>query len=503
MLVFELPLKSESRGVRVAALGSCRTRNPFWALQDLGELKVCDHGLSLTHGVDESRQALEAVLGLREIPAEFSPYIYGVVTPPESDRLRRTLGAGVDVFLLEVSAARQFSCGDVFLQQNFVSRELVQKHGAALQAWYRRIARAGKVEDAIVDDALEKLRAAGQADMPLFERLLRETRLGRTDAQAIERTLSAMMAMVPGRPWVVEGTMTTPGAGGALMEDRRALNADLRAACERCGALFFDPTELVEAYGPTVVFDDGGANVHEYNPDVYPTVGRALLDRVKAVYPVPEAPAPPTATGSAERLNAALIDLHRRRLAEMGTAASGLYAQYEQLLDRNLLIGPRDRAALALIDHYLPEYDSYAVMRAGLGEVAFLLAASGRHVVAHQPNSNRRKAIEAGLTHLQKLGLIETGMMSVSPELTPAAPAAGRVLGVGLDTSEFRDDAVAAPHLERAAKFTDLLIDPRLFLRLREGRAEQDDLLEALAERGFGVRREYFADGLTWLRGRR
>jgi hypothetical protein len=138
MFVLELPSKSEAAGVRVAALGSCRVRNPFWALQDLGEVKVCDHGLSLTHGVGESRQALETVLGLREIAAEFSPYIYGVASPPQSDRLRRALGAGVDVFLLEVSAARQFSCGDVFLQQNFVSRELVQKHGAALQAKSRR-----------------------------------------------------------------------------------------------------------------------------------------------------------------------------------------------------------------------------------------------------------------------------------------------------------------------------------------------------------------------------
>jgi hypothetical protein len=51
--------------------------------------------------------------------------------------------------------------------------------------------------------------------------------------------------------------------------------------------------------------------------------------------------------------------------------------------------------------------------------------------------------------------------------------------------------------------FTDLLIDPRLFLRLREGWAEQDAVLEALAERGFGARREFLGDGLTWVRGRR
>jgi len=500
MYVFELPSKREAGGTRVATIGSCRVRLPFSALQDLGELKVCDYGMGFTHGIDEARQALETVLGLRSVPAQFSPYIYGTAKPPPADRLRRTLAGGVDVFLVEVCGPRQISCEGVFFQQHFVNRELVQPHRRALLAWYRRLAQTGEVEEAIVDDALEKLREAGQADMPLFERLLRHTRLGRPDEGAIERTLSAMMAMAPGR-WVVEGAMSSPRARGAVMGDWRALNADLRAVCGRCGALFFDPTELVAAHGVATVFDDGGANIYEINPAFYATAGRALLEQIKVACPTPEAQAPTGANGLAERINAELAELHRRRLAELGLEASGLFTHYEQLLERHLLVGPRDRAAFKMIDGHLPEYDSYAVMRAGLGEVAFLLAASGRRVVAHEPNAKRRGAIEAGLVHLEKAGLVESGVMSLTPELTPPLRPSGRVLGVGLDASEFREDAAAAAHLDRAAMFTDLLIDPRLFLRQREGWAEQDRLLQALADRGFGGRREYLSEGLTWLRG--
>jgi hypothetical protein len=502
MYVFELPCKREAGGTRVATIGSCRVRNPFSALQELGELKVCDYGLAATHSIGEARQALESVLMTRTLPAEFSPYLYGTAAPPPTDRLRRTLAGGVQVFLLEVCDAKQFSCDGVLLQHNFVNRHLVQPHRGALLAWYRRLAKDGMVEDAIVDDALEKLREAGQADMPLFERLLRRMRFGRTDAAVIDHTLSAMMAMAPAR-WVVVGALTSPGAAGAIMHDRLALNADLRAACERRGALFFDPSELVAAHGPTVVFDGGGANIHEYDQAFYPTVGRALVERILSTGPTPAAQQPTQASALAGRINAALVELQRRRLADMGPTASGLHAHYAQLLQRGELVGTRDRAAFALIDVHLPEYDSYAVMRAGLGEVAFLLAASGRRVVAHEPNASRRGAIEAGLAHLTKVGLIEPGMMSLALELTPSSRPASRVLGVGLDTSEFRDDAAAAPHLDRAAMFTDLLIDPRLFLRLREGWAEQDRLLETLAGRGFGGRREYLSDGLTWLRGRR
>ena len=502
MYVFELPSKRQAGGTRVATIGSCRVRNPFTALQDLGELKVCDYGLSFTHSISESRQAMETVLGLRSIPSEFSRYIYGTGATPPSDRLRRTLAGGVDVFLLEVCGAKQFSCEGYFLQQHFVNRELVQPNRSALLAWYRQLAKAGEVEDAVVDAALQKLREAGGADMPLFERLLRHTRLGRTDAQAIEHTLLAMMAMAPGR-WVLEGALTSPGAGGAIMDERRELNADLRAVCERCGALFFDPSEMVEAHGPTVVFEHGGANIYEYDPAFYATAGRTLLEKINAAYPAPEVAAPTNASRVAERINVELVNLHSRRLAEIGPSAGGLYTHYEQLLERNALVGPRDRAALALIDCHLPEYDSYEVMRAGLGEVAFLLAATGRRVVAHEPNTNRRSAIEAGLAHLETVGLIRPGVMSVSSELTPVPRPVGRVLGVGMDASEFRDDAAAAPHLDRAAMFTDLLIDPRLFLRLREGWAEQDRLLQTLADRGFRERREFLSDGLTWLRGGR
>jgi hypothetical protein len=500
MYVCELPSKSATGGIRMATIGSCRVHIPFSTLKDLGELRICASRPGFTHSVGEARQALETVLGGRAIPVEFNRYIYGADEAPPIDRVQRALAGGVDAFLLEVCVGKQFSFEGVLLQQHFVDRELVRPHRGVLLAWYRRLAAAGEVEKAIVDTALDKLRKAGNADMPLFERLLRGVRLDRTNAHAIERTLLAMMAMAPGR-WVVVGALTSPAADGAVMESRRALNADLREACERCGALFFDPSELVEAYGPAMVFADGGANIYEYNPDVYPTVGRAMLERVKAACPARNGPPAPRGAGPlADRINAALVDLHRRRLAEMGSAASGLYAQYQQLLERNLLIGPRDRAALALIGRHMPEYDSYAVMRAGLGEVAFLLAASGRRVVAHETNVNRRSAIEVGLTHLETAGLIEPGMMSVAPELTPTQPVVGRVLGVGLDTSEFRDDGAAAPHLDRAALFTGLLIDPRLFLRPREELAEQDAVLAALADRGLGARREYLADNLTWLR---
>ena len=502
MNIFELPSKRKG-GTRVATLGSCRVRNPFLALQDTGELKICDYGLSYTHGLGEARQALEAVKGARTVPAEFSPYVYGAPTPPPVDRLARTLAAGVDVYVVEVSSPRQFECEGVFLQQNFLSRSMIQPHGRALLSWFRALASPRGVNEGVITEALGNLRESGFEDDGLVARVLHGARMTKPTPEALEATLCEMMRLSPGR-WVVTGAIIVPGAGESTMADRRTLNEKLKQVCKTCGALFHEPGRLVAAHGARVAMDGEGASIHEYSIDFYPAVGRDILAAVDKVFPrAGDTPASPSAladrTAAPDRINSELITLHETRLAELGTSASGLFAHYEALLARRELITTRDRAALALIEWHIPDFDAYAVMRAGLGELAFLLAASGRKVVAHEPNAMRRSAIEAGLAHLRAVGLIKRGMLSISAELTPSHHLHGRVLGVGLDVSEFRDEDHAAPHLERAAGFTSLLIDPRLFLRLREGLDEQDKLLSELGRRGFGGRREYLCDSLAWL----
>jgi hypothetical protein len=72
-------------------------------------------------------------------------------------------------------------------------------------------------------------------------------------------------------------------------------------------------------------------------------------------------------------------------------------------------------------------------------------------------------------------------------------------LGVGLDVSEYRDDELASVHVERSAAFEALLIDPRLFMRLRESEAEQQTIVDQLMRMGFEHRIEFFADRLVWL----
>jgi hypothetical protein len=226
---------------------------------------------------------------------------------------------------------------------------------------------------------------------------------------------------------------------------------------------------------------------------------RAWTAPIAADRPDPGRPPAYSPSRLAAQVNAALIALHRARLDAMGPRESGLEAHYVRLLERNLLVGEREKTTLRLIDDYLPAYDVYAVMRAGLGELALLLAASGRAVIAFEPDRRRRAAIEDGRARLETMGLAPARALTVIDALTPPAELSGRVLGVGLDVAHVASEAAVAPHLVRMSAFAALLIEPRLFLRRRESLADQALAAQSLRAIGFEDRRDFPGAALSWF----
>ena len=520
MVIFETPSKQDNGGPRIAVFGSCRLRHPVSRLHDDGDIRICNWGLKEVHSILEVKQSLDFVRGARTIDDRLSDYVFETPYVPDVSALASSLRDGVDVFLIEVSDSKQFCFDDVIFQQNFFARQFVRRHGELMLPWFRSMTRGQAPDEAVVAEILSRLPAEVDERDALAGDILRRMRLTRSGEEEVLDTLKAMIASVGGR-WIVFGAVTMENAPQAMMRDRRTLNENLKSACEQTGALFYDPAELIAEHGKETVMDAGGANLYEWSPAFYPTVGRKLLELIGKAVRDDDRPEPGGARtehdgagapagrspavaqrirGSrAERINAELVAAHRPRLARLGETDSGLYSHYARLLEQNALVGPRDRTALALIEDHLPDYDAYAVIRAGLGELAFLIAAGGRRVIACEPSARRRGAIEDGLEELQARGLIEPGRVTIVDTLMPAEPLSGRVLGVAVDASEVRDDAAAAPHIARATAFDGLLIDPRLFIRQRDDPADQAALIERLGGLGFTHRRDYFADRMTWL----
>ena len=198
-------------------------------------------------------------------------------------------------------------------------------------------------------------------------------------------------------------------------------------------------------------------------------------------------------------LNSELVKLHRSRLEALGPRDSGLYAHYQARVEAENLISERDHVFVDLIHSKLPAYGAYAIMRAGLGELAFLIAATGRKVIACEPDRNRHAAIEEGRVRLEALGLLQPGLFTLRADILPEGPMKGGVLGVGSDVTHVRDDVAADPYFKRMPVFDALLVDLRLFLRLRNLPEEKAAAIDALRSVGFDVERRFHYESLSWV----
>ena len=202
------------------------------------------------------------------------------------------------------------------------------------------------------------------------------------------------------------------------------------------------------------------------------------------------------AKSAAAQIDAIMVPLHQRRVAELGVDDSGLFEHYKRILDSGHIA---DRVAdLALmIGQSLPRFDKYLVLRSGLGELAFVFAAMGLEVMACEANARRFTAVEASLRALLESDPGTARRVSALLETVPAIEADGSVLCVAHQLMGISPDQEGAT-LERLSQFDAVLIEPRIFLRLRESLEEQEDAVELLRCRGFTQIRSFRRLGLVY-----
>jgi len=509
MVIFELPSEPRRGATLALALGSCRITVPIRMFAPRAELKVRAAGMQATHSSAEALQALAFAAGDVRIAESLRPYVFGADTTPRPDNFGRCLQEGVDSFLLEISDDRQFIHGDCQLQLNFVASHLVRPHGSALLEWFRTLGGGRAIDAGCIRSTLEKLAEAGRPADEMMVDLLSNIRLVVQTETEIAAQLRSMMTRWGGR-WTLVGVSAIPGEAGAAMRRRRLLNEKLARVARQCGAAFYDPSELIATYGRTRVLDGGGVNIHEYAREFRPIVSETLLNLARGE-PRGDGAASPrhvekrrvafaARSRLADRVNAELLALHGQRLVELGVDESGLGAHYQALAEHRTLVGEREKGVLELLWTYLPAYDAYAVMRAGLGEMALLLAASGRRTIAFEPYERRRAAIEAGRTRLEAVGLLRPNDLTIVAGLTPDEPFEGAVLGVGLDVAQVHTEEDAEPHYRSLAKFDALLIDLHAFLRLRASPEDEEAAVRRIHASGFVKRRDYADEVLSWFR---
>lgn len=193
---------------------------------------------------------------------------------------------------------------------------------------------------------------------------------------------------------------------------------------------------------------------------------------------------------AAKSVDDVLLPLHRRRVAEMGVDPSGLFEHYNRYLEAGVFATERVRRVAQIVVDDLPPFESYHIIRAGLGELAFVLAAMGIRTIAYEANVRRFAALQAG----------HRAMAAVAPHVAelvvPRCDAIGevrdgnRTLGIAHHMVGF-SMAEEGGMLDALSRYHALLIEPRTFLRLRPTASEQADGVGVVRRRGFTLTRDF------------
>lgn len=513
MRVFDVPkgYAGIGRQLRVAVHGSCRVHDPFEALAAAGKLtKVWANHLAVSYTFGEACQALQWSLGERAIPAELLPFIFDdpARLPAIEPQQLRVLES-VDVFIAEISELRQIRYRDFFFQIQVFMRNFVSRHGTALLPWYRLFSTGQPATRDVVQEALCHLAHLDAEERSFVESIMVETQLAAIDPESAKRAIATLAATCDAR-WLFVSHFVVPGMSGTLMLDRSKLREILRAATEECNVGFFDPSQMVGRYGRGMALANAGADIYHYNPDFQSKIGDALLlqlsstlepDRDAFEMAAPSAATPLQPISCA--LNALLTMCHRERLAGLGVDGSGLHAHYALLLERCEIVGRQELDIAEIILRYLPEFDCYHVLRAGLGEMAFLLAVHGCKTKAFDPFASRLSALTAGAKYLRSCGFLGKNGVDATLATVPSPAAGERTLAVATQLSLTASPAEEEIILRQLEQYDAVLFMPGALVRPRDSKADEELLIDRFRSAGFVDVRDYPHSRLVYCaRGR-
>lgn len=481
MRIFDLvgSTDSQRRGHRVALLGTCRLFGPFEELVDRGRaIRIWDDGVG-TNDLAAALQIVRNTRGKFDIPKIVRPLIFQPDERPVRTRMDRTILDTVDTFFVEISESWHISYPPYILNVNHFYSEFVSKYGRELLGWYRAFA-AGTIDAAMIESTMAKL---ADRDLDLEERIWIESLVRHArwqfagDAEVSAAMLDAIM-FDPGKQWILVPLFLVPGVEGDQMS-RRAEGIELaRQLSGKMKLTMYDPTELLKKHGVRTALAGEGRDVHHYDAKFLHIVADGLLGAAGLVAQPDE-----TASVAAARINETLVELHRQRLS-LGVNESGLYAHYKGLLDMKAIAGPAVAKLASIVIDVLPGFEEYHVLRAGLGELAFVLSSLGLTTTAYEPNAARFEAMKAGLARLGADDPIVARCLTIHGTALPDLPVPNRILGLAHHLigypSEQQDQVLA-----RLARYGALLINPIDFLFNRPSAQEQDELLAKLDALGF------------------
>ena len=268
---------ARSSSMPVFVLGSCRVHDPLMACHRLGQVDYLNRRIKsrqpvYLHDIHEMIQFLRLATGDISMPAGIRPFAFH--DGPRFDERTSAALRDAERVVIEVCTDKHYRTADYCLNINEIHRQLVEKTGAAGQAWWQEVDRGNKPADDLIQDVERVLRDARKLT-DAHRLMLREIRFSQLSSTEIAEGMSTLQALVD-RPVLVVPHVAVRLADGNFLGERLAHIEKTVAAAQLAGLPVLDPRSFVERDGQHRALDKAGTDTHHYAKDYLPVAGSEI-----------------------------------------------------------------------------------------------------------------------------------------------------------------------------------------------------------------------------------
>lgn len=414
-------MMSGNQSLVVTTIGTCRIADPIFAATKKRPLKRANRRVyGFVHTSREALQQIECLLDSRQIPEDLAPFIAG----PE--KTARDVLDEPDVFIVEVSTAKEIHCGEWLLQTNHMERaladvrplvEIFNKHKQLHERDARRI-------------ELEAHPLFAEAT-PAQRHVLWEAFVRLTTRAELEQHLATINARLPA-PTLFSCHIDVDALDGTPLASRRLLCGWMREICAAAGYNFVDPTPQALEFGRTRALANAGSDVNHYAEKYKALYGSYLFDEFCGKLAV-QAKKP-----GGSLVAAPVVDTSRVgdvQAADLSTKSGSPMTEDLSLMDDATFRSVIERAKRSLARGQLEEAEALLAQSPGLLDTAEAHALLGAIAYHRVENDRAEDHLRAALQRdpqatetkmllvkvLQRVGRM-TDAMQLSHELTAEAP---------------------------------------------------------------------------------
>ena len=240
----------------VTAIGSCRILGPLrHALAD-DCYKLNQSGVyGYCHSSAEAVQQLKVLQGDTELPEHLLP----LTSPKHAENLNaRRAHVTSDLYVVELSSAKILTIDSVCIQLNYFTRHFASFFAdrERSRAYWRAVREDDHAERCAVLDSGPQLKPADRY-------LLDQLKLRLSSHEDLVCDITEVQERVPNVLFVTH--FDAKKHDGALLVARQAYLQSVRAALRKTDAIFFDPSDYVEAFGQSEALDDPNGSLTHYS----------------------------------------------------------------------------------------------------------------------------------------------------------------------------------------------------------------------------------------------